>query len=183
MQPPIEVSAALSMANTPKNTIKSRKIAILVADGVEISSVDLLKKSLERAGAHPKILAPRLGDVRGAKGRPLPVDFAIVTMPSVVFDAVFVPGGDESVETLSALGDAVHFIREAYKHGKAIAAADRGVQLLLLAGIKFAVRNDSPPGVVVANGKFSSDSFAERFIAAIAEHRHWNRADTDTMPA
>jgi hypothetical protein len=45
------------------------------------------------------------------------------------------------------------------------------------------VRNDSPPGVVVANGKFSGDSFAERFIAAIAEHRHWNRADTDTMPA
>ena len=51
-------------------------------------------------------------------------------MPSVMFDAVLVPGGAQRAEALSRNGDAVHFVLEAYKHCKAICTVGEGVELL-----------------------------------------------------
>jgi catalase len=47
-------------------------------------------------------------------------------LPSVAFDAVFVPGGAASIKALSTDGVALHYLLEAYKHLKAIALARRG---------------------------------------------------------
>ena len=44
----IQSSAPLSMANTIKDTIKSRKIAILTADGTDGTQVDKMKKALRQ---------------------------------------------------------------------------------------------------------------------------------------
>jgi catalase len=41
-------------------------------------------------------------------------------MPSVMFDAVLVPGGAASAQALMKDGDAVHFVLEAFKHCKAL---------------------------------------------------------------
>ncbi len=114
-------SAALSMADTIKDTIKTRKVAILAADGVDEGAVASLVRTLIAAGAVPKIIAPRGGTLKGAGGGDVAVDWSLLTVGSVLFDAVFVPGGARSTEALGADGAAVLFVREAYKHCKAVA--------------------------------------------------------------
>jgi catalase len=182
----IETSPALSMINNPnfpKGTIKTRKIAVLLADGFDDVAVAGMNKALLTAGAMAKIVAPRLGVVTGANGEALKVDFSFLTGSSVLFDAVYIPGGDAGVEKLMQVVEAQEFVSEAFKHCKAIAASDAGVKLLKssLAG-KLA---DEVPGkqVAVSEGVVISHdakpgAVAKAFIEAIAQHRHWEREDS-----
>ena len=101
----LKTSPALSMVdnpNFPKDTIKTRKIAFLVADGFDDDAVSDMKKALMTAGAQAMTVAPRLGVLTGAKGEECKADFSFLTGSSVLFDAVYVPGGDASVAALKA---------------------------------------------------------------------------------
>lgn len=60
----------------------------------------------------------------------LRTDFSFLTGSSVLFDAVYVPGGEASVETLKMEPEAVNFLNEAYRHCKAIAATGEGTELI-----------------------------------------------------
>jgi len=140
-----------------------------------------MNKALLTAGAMPKTVAPRLGGGRGANKDQLKADFSFLTASSVLFDAVFVPGGDTSVATLSKQDEAGEFVSEAFKHCKTIAASGAGVGLLatVLVG-KFSEPDDIGDGVAVNDGVVTSregskKDLAEAFIAAIALHRHWER--------
>ncbi|MDD5443948.1 MAG: catalase HPII, partial [Pseudomonas fluorescens] len=86
-------------------------------------------------------------------------------MPSVAFDAVFVPGGKESIKALSGDGVALHFLLEAYKHLKAIALASDAKPLLEQ------LKLEADAGLIVG-----ADAKAfKAFFAAIAQHRVWDR--------
>jgi catalase len=174
-------SPALSIvANAPGDSIRGRKVAILAADGVDAAALTALKAALAKGGAQAKVLAARLGSLTGADGTAVAVDHTIVTEPSVGFDAVFVPGGAASADALAGSGDAVHFVAEAYKHAKAIGASTDGAALLRQAGIFDDEGGAEPaPGVVVGNGA----SATRTFLAAIAKHRAWERADLDAVSA
>ena len=165
--PRIVASAALSMATTPKNSIQTRKIAFLAADGVDGAAIASMSEALRAEGAMIKIIAPHLGSLATLAGEPVPVDHTLVTHPSLLFDAVFVPGGTASIEALKDNGDAVDFIAEAFKHCKAIAASGEGVELLAEARIKIA----GDPAVITGD----KATLPEGFIAAIMQHRHWAR--------
>ena len=109
------------------------------------------------------------------------VDELIVTMPSVVFDAVFVAGGSASVRVLKASGDAVHFVREAFKHSKAIGALGEGADFLTAAGVLAPAPGDvRPAGVSIST---DASALSRSFIADISVHRHWARANKDAMAA
>jgi catalase len=58
------------------------------------------------------------------------IDFSLLTASSVLFDAVYVPGGAQSVAALVGDRDAVEFVLEAYRHCKPIAATGDGAELL-----------------------------------------------------
>ena len=191
------VSAALSMEN-PDNprSAKTRKVAILVAEGFDHGAVTQMKSALKEAGATAKIVAKSGGMVTGADGQALEVDELFVTTASVVFDAVFVPGGSRSVEALKAQGHAVHWINETFKHCKPVAALDEGIALLQasdIAGVQLAGEDAreqvvSDQGVVTAfgssgDGSRDLDPVAGQFIEAIAQHRHWSRDQKDMVPA
>lgn len=173
----VEKSAALSMANTPKDSIQTRKIAFLTADGVSIESVNNMKKALEAAGAAVEIIAPRMGQVTDDKGGALPVGKRLANAASVFYDAVYVPGGSDSIKALSTEADAIHFLNEAYKHCKAIAIHSDAADLL--AQTYFAGSAQDDPGVLVSNNKSS----AKQFINAIAQHRFWEREKVRMVPA
>ena len=132
-------------------------------------------------GAMPKTVAPRLGVVTGANGSQVKVDFSFLTASSVLFDAVFVPGGDPSVTALSAEKEAAEFLSEAYKHCKTIAGSGAGVGLLAtsLAG-DFTESNEAGERIAVDKGVVTTRAgsikdLAEAFVSAIALHRHWER--------
>ncbi len=172
----IDRSAALSMAKTVKDTIKTRKVAILAGDGVDSASLSRVRKTLEAAGAQCKIIAPRLGHLKTAQGDRLPVDFSFLTSSSVLFDAVFVPGGEGSRAALSGEGDAVEFVAEAYRHCKTLAASGEGVDFLLSCpGLEGVSRESGVDGVVLGGGKGAEDR-GRSFVEAIALHRHWSRS-------
>ena len=175
VKPPLQSSKALSMANTVKNTIKTRRVAILVADGVDAVSLNKMKQALETAGAQTKIIAPHLGNIATAKGKQINVDQSLLTAASVLFDAVYVPGGQKSVAALQKEPNAIHFINEAYKHCKAIAAEGEGTELLFItnAGIKNNSKDKSAKKYM-SNGVLLNHNPKE-FIKAIAQHRFWER--------
>ncbi|MCC2641762.1 MAG: katE [Nitrospira sp.] len=156
----------LSQEEGPKDSIKSRKIAILAADGVSSAQLTRMETSLKEKGATAEVVAPHLGLLRSASSDQLRIDKALATAESVMYDALYIPGGKESVDQLLGDYEARHFVREAYNHGKAIAADEEGAALLKAVGIA------SAPGVLYE--KQGSDS-ASAFIEAISRHRHWNR--------
>jgi catalase len=173
----IEKSEALSMENTVKNTIKTRKIAALIADGFDGDALDAMKKALKAEGAMLKTVAPKLGAIKSASGKEITADFSFLTAASVLFDAVYVPGGAASIEMLGGEADAYHFVNEAFRHCKAIAATGEGVDFV---GDTFVSRAKDDAGVILGEkaGKVAGD-----FIAAIAQHRNWGREMTRKVPA
>ena len=172
-------SPALSMIarDNPKSPA-GRMVAILASDGVDGGAIDAAKAALRGAKLTVMVLADHLGTLRAAGGGTVPVDGLIVTMPSVVFDAVFVPGGAQSVQGLNASGDAIHFVQEAFKHSKPISASGEGAQLLATAGIAPTAQAGARiAGVSVLE---SPGSGFATFLSDIGEHRHWARGGKAT---
>ncbi len=171
----IEKSAALSMANTIKDTIKSRCVAVLIADGVDEEEFNKYKKALEAQGATVKTVAPRLGMIKGAAKGDIKADMSFLTGTSVVFDAVFIPGG-KNVKMLIAQPEAIHFVNEAFSHCKAIAANKEGVELLKASYVANRLdKNAEGLGVLI-------DKSPKQFISAISQHRFWER-EAGKVPA
>lgn len=169
----LSASDALSMANTPKDSIKSRKVAILTADGVHSASVQAMQAALEAEGAVGEVVAPRHGTVEGDDGQDIPVKQSYLTAASVLYDAVYLPGGTSA---LVLNGDAVHFLNEAFRHCKAIAYDTTAVDVM--SGTYFGV-SDHP-------GCFSGDkaaALARAFIAGMKQHRFWEREIPGPIPA
>ncbi len=182
----LQRSEALSMANTIKNSIRTRKVAILAADGVDITSLKKVQSALSAEGAVVEIIAPKLGTIESESGEEIQVKRSLLTVASVLYDAVYVPGGTNSVATLKAEANAVHFLNEAYKHCKAI-AVDQSAQDILEATY-FANKlpeDDSESGALEEGLIVHSQprQLSSQFIKAIAMHRFWEREKPRKVPA
>jgi len=179
---PIDKSPALSMQDTVKDTMRTRRVAILLADGFDAATVDPVRKALEAEGGVVKVVAPRLGNIEAADGSTRLADLSLLTGSSVVFDAVYIAGGTASTRLLAKDPRALEFIGEAYKHCKAIYAVAEGVDLYAAAkpsyshhgkpveGTKLVIEE----GIVLTRGPATKAATAA-FIEAIAAHRHWGR--------
>lgn len=180
-------------------TIASRKVAILIADGYDPVAFRAMVSALKLAQAIPVVLAPRrsaifaAGEDRTSSGAGTVPDHHFEGQRSTLFDAVFVPGGEESVKTLLKMGRAVHYIREAFGHLKTVAATGEGVQLLdkalQLAQVQLSTGADSvcSYGVVslkqpdaeslsgVVKAVKNAKQFLDQFVYTLAQHRCWER--------
>jgi len=191
MQQNIEESRALSMHDNSDGSVRTRKVAILVAEGVDSASLKPVQQAIEAAGAQCTVISFRLGTVTSASKRQIHIDATFATMPSVMFDAVLVPAGQEGIETLARSGDAVHFVLEAYKHCKAICTIGEGALLLQSLGVpKAGAEGVAPVGVLVAQTPpanagdiLTATEIAQKFLGLIARHRFWDRPNLDAVPA
>ncbi|NUB91994.1 catalase [Haloterrigena sp. SYSU A121-1] len=168
------------------DSIETRKIAVLVDDGYDSDHLETIESTLEDEGARVKIVSKILGDKTSENGDTVEADKSHVTTESVLFDALFVPGGEDSVDALVEQGDAKHFVAETFKHKKPIAAAGSGTELLEavdLPDVEIADDGEtvSSDGVVTGRGD-DLEELAEAFVDAIAEHRHWERSPKE-VPA
>ena len=173
-------SAALSQENTDK-TAKGRKVAILAADGVDGAQIAMLKHTLSAMHVGSEIVSKFGNTIKSADGGEIAVDKTFLTTASVLYDAVYVPGGAASIEALKAHGEALAFIHEAYKHFKPLAASGEGMDLLIqsdLKGIDLSQKNGKVSdelGVVTSRDASDMAAFSTAFINAIKEHRFWLR--------
>ena len=182
-------SPALSQAEQPRS-VATRKVAVLVADGVDAATLDTVVEDLRGRGAICELLAPHDGELRSVGDETVEADRGLLTMSSVLYDAVLVAGGEEAVDALLDNGEAVHYASEAYKHAKPVGALGDGVRLLRAAPLNGARLSENglvdDCGVVtLASDSAGADelsAFAEAFASAIAEHRHFDR-DVASVPA
>jgi len=175
-KPEIEMSPALSQFSQPGDgDIRTRRIAILLADGVDADAAKALHVALSASGAVPRYVAPRLGAVRGQNKDALQPEATLENSPSVLFDAVAIPGGAVAVKALANLGHALEFIKDQYRHAKPILALTGTEELLKAAGVPLRLPSGGEdPGLLL--GFDTADGALPAFVAAIGRHRHHERA-------
>ena len=175
-RPEVKISPALSLFARPGDgRIATRRIAILVADGVDGKAAQTLHQGLMEKGAVPRYIGPRLGNVETESGETLEVEVTLETMPSVLFDAVAVLGGEAAVATLAKLGHALEFLKDAYRHAKPILALGAAADLLENAGIPLVLPSGGPdPGLLIGKHEGAAKALPD-FVKAIARHRHHER--------
>jgi len=179
-RPEVEQSPSLSLLVRPGDgSIATRKIALIVANGVDGEPLARLHAALAQRGAVPRFVGPTLGRVDSTSGDPIEVEISIDAGPSVVYDAVVLPDGEEAVKELAQLGQAMEFLKDQYRHCKPILALGASAALLEGAGIwQTLPSGEKDPGVLYCQDGNAAKA-VEPFVEAIAKHRHFER---ETMP-
>ena len=175
-KPEVESSPALSLFARPGDgSIRTRRIAILVADGIDGASATAIHSGLAELGAVPRYVGARIGQVRSADGDPIEVEVSMEAMPAVLFDALVVPGGHAAAQTLGNLGHAVEFIKDQYRHCKPVLALGAGTDLIENAGVPATLPSGDPDPGLLLFAEESAENALPQFIEAIAKHRHHAR--------
>ena len=176
VKPEVTRSPALSlMARPGDGGIRAKRIAIIVADGVDGDELQSLAGDLLAIGTVPRFVGSKLGTVQTTIGE-LEVDTTVEATPSVLFDAVVLSGNEDVVQALSSDGRILEFLKDQYRHCKPILALGGADGLLSAAGIPPALPDGrSDPGLIVPG---DGEAGTEAFIAALGKHRHFER-ETD----
>jgi catalase len=177
-KPEVTKSPALSLLARPGATgIRTRKIAILVADGVDGEALTKLHEALTAQGAVPRFVGPKMGSVESTTGDPVEVEVSMEAAPPVLFDALIVPDGD-AVAALSKLGHAMEFVKDQYRHCKPMLLLGRATELLEKAGVPLKLPTGKPdPGILQYKSGDAEKGLAA-FVEALTKHRHFER-ETD----
>ncbi|KAF2189195.1 catalase-domain-containing protein [Zopfia rhizophila CBS 207.26] len=178
-------------------TIATRRVAIIIADGYDAVAYNGIKAALSAAGAIPFTIGSRRNPIFAAgeskeSDKGVTPDHHLEGMRSTMFDSIFVPGGSH-VETLRKNGRALHWVREAFGHLKAIGATGEAVAFVKdacqLPGVQFSNSGEvvDSYGVVTAS-QVSPQSFKEvvkmakgakdfvdAYTYAISCHRNFDR--------
>ncbi|MEC1027543.1 catalase, partial [Bacillus paralicheniformis] len=117
-------SPALSQENTVKRP-QTRTVAILAEQGFDDEDLSRVLKEFKKADIIPDIVSSALGVIKGTGGTEIEVGNTLQTVDSVLYDAVYIPGGQESIERLQLHKAASDFINETFGHYKAIGAAGK----------------------------------------------------------
>jgi protease I len=108
------------------DTLKGKKIAILVADGFEQSEFEKPRKALDDAGAETKVVSPADGKVQGwnhdKPGDKVKVDIPLQSANPAEFDALHLPGGVMNPDQLRMIPQAVNFVKHFFESGKPVSA-------------------------------------------------------------
>ena len=161
----LEKSEALSQEYIKSTTIESRQIACLVAEGFSMKDFRNFKEDLEQKGATLKLIAPKGGTVVCDENMEHNVDAALSTTESVLYDALLIPGGSDSIKILKNNAKAIKFINETLKYCKAIAYSGEAEDLESVSYLNQFQQDD----FIIKNGK------PEEFAEKIAKHRNWKR--------
>jgi catalase len=174
--PELEVAPSLSLTASPGAPgIATRKVALLVADGMTGPPVARAAEELAKAGAVARLLGTRLGFVTASDGTRFEVDATLENTPAVLFDALVLPDGTAAVESLAQDGRTFEFLKDQYRHGKSIWALGESSQLLQQAGIPEVLPSGDPdPGLLLTPSSEARAATAT-FITAIGKHRHPER--------
>jgi catalase len=178
-RPEYEPSPPLSLLSRPGTTgIQTRRVAILVGPGVNITSARFIYTALLNKGAVPRYVGSRLGAVHNDDGEAINVDISLEAGPSVLYDGVVIPDGDQAIVSLLRDAHAMDFVRDQYRHCKPMLVLGEGINLLLNADIPLTLPTGEPDGTLIqAEGGEVVDSMV-RFEQALAMHRQFLR-ETD----
>jgi catalase len=175
-KPEVKVSTPLSLLARPGDgSIKTRRIAVLVADGAHTPSIVALHTTLGGAGAVPRLIGVRLGTITGADETNVDVEVTLEAMPAVLFDGLIIPDGAAAIEALGRSGHALEFVKDQYRHCKPILALGKGAELLVQAQIPETLPSGEPDPGILHFETTQVDAAVAAFAAALGKHRHFER--------
>ncbi|MES3000199.1 MAG: catalase [Pseudomonadota bacterium] len=176
-KPEVTKSPTLSLMVRPGTAgIRGRKVVILVAPGVEGESVKQVQAALLEQGAVGRLAGPRIGPVKTASGEMLDADVSLENEPGFLFDALVLPDGEEAVQALARDGHTAEFIKDHYRHCKAILVLGASAALFDKAGI--ALQDGKGDAALVVSDAANAAQGIEAFIEAMTAHRNFDR-ETD----
>jgi catalase len=175
----VKSSPALSLLARPGSEgIKTRHIAILVADGVDGKAATAMHGALAAEGAVARFVGIKLGGAASSTGDALEVEVSLETAPAVVWDAMIVPDGEAATRALLQSGHAKEFLKDQYRHCKPILFIGSAAALLDGAGIPPALPSGAADPGLLRHDAGDTDAAVRAFIASLTQHRHFER-ETD----
>ncbi len=176
--PEVTKSPTLSLLARPGDgSLKGRKIALLVAPGVEGESLAKLQAALAEQGAVGRLVGTRIGPMRTTSGSALDADASLENEPGFLFDGLVLPDGAEAVAALAQDGHTAEFIKDQFRHCKAILVLGESRALLAQAGIPVSMdksQAQGATGLILADSN-NVDKAVASFMQALLKHRHFGR--------
>lgn len=118
--------------------LAGRRVAFLAADGVEESELAEPWEAVRQAGGTPELVSIATGEIRsvqhGSEGRTFRVDRLVSEVSERDYDALVIPGGVKSPDTLRQDERAVELVRDFMVHDKPVASICHGPWMLVEAG-------------------------------------------------
>jgi catalase len=163
----LKPSKALSILLNVHETFESRKVGMLVTDGVDSEVVAAVKKGLDKEGASYEFIAPTIAGVKASDGSTIPAKQKIAGGPSVLYDAVALLVSKDGANMLANDPAARDFAADAFAHSKFIGYSDAAKPFLskVLGVDKF------DDGFIA----IGSAKDAARFIQECRKLRFWGR--------
>ena len=167
--PEVEVSPALSLLALPGECgIRTRRVALLIGDGVHGASIGAVLAALDAGGAVGHLVGSHVGKFVTDTGAEIEADRSLENSPSVLFDALVLPDGARTATALALDPHTTEYLSDAFRHGKPILCLGSSQRLLEMAGIPEPPTGD---GRVLVSGGDEVDGILPRFVAALAAHR------------
>jgi catalase len=169
-------SPALSLTAYPGQTgVATKRVALLVADGVDGGAITEIYEQLLQLGAVPRLVGQKLGAVTGVDGAALQVEITLSAAPSALYDAVVIADGEEASMLLAADPLVAEFMRDQYRHCKPILALGSATAVIDKAELPAALpTGDDDFSLAVGD----ADQLAEllpQFIEALGGQRELGR--------
>jgi catalase len=160
----LPLSPALSLYSRKAPDLAGQKVGILLGASFDSRTQKDLAARLKKEKATVALITSTIQGEEDASGSLQPGEMALRGAPSVLFDAVVVLSGADGDEQLAQNPNAVSFLMDAYRHGKAIAWS--GIPAL-------AAKAQLKPGggMVDLEGKKGIDEFIE----SARKTRFWER--------
>jgi protease I len=184
------------------NRLEGRKVAFLVADGVEEIELTEPWKAVEEEGGQPEVISIKSGEIQGFqhldKGDTFKVDRLVAEARADDYDGLVLPGGVANPDFLRTDDDAVRFVRSFFEAGQPVAAichgpwtlveADvvRGRTLTSWPSLKTDIRNAGgewvdeevhvDAGLVTSRKPDDLPAFCDKLVEEICEGRHERQA-------
>lgn len=170
--PSYPASPARSLLSHPGSTgIATRRVAVLISNGVDHHTVAVLAEDLRNNGAVPILISSRLGNLKTADGNTLDIDTTLEASAPVLYDGMIIIQADE---LLKHNIDAIDFVRQQYRHCKPIYAIASD-SILAAAGIPSRFSDGAvDPTMIVDQETIQAHSLAQ-FKTALAGHRSFER--------
>ncbi|MGZ5270942.1 MAG: catalase [Ramlibacter sp.] len=177
--PEVTVSNALSLLARPGDgSLKGRKVAVIVAPGIEADSVLQVQEALEAEGAVARLMGPRIGPVAAADGTVLDADVSLENEPGFLFDALVLPDGIAGVNLLVENGRVLEHLKDQHRHCKPILVLGESTKLLTAGNVNATLADGGEDEALVVVGCDEATDGIARFLAAMRRHRNFSR-ETD----
>lgn len=121
-----------------EQSLKGKRVAVLVENGFEQSELLEPRRALLEAGAEVDVVSPQRGKVQGwrhqEKGEQVAVDVTLEDARADQYDALVLPGGVMNPDQLRQQPEAVSFVRHFFDSDKPVAAICHGPWTLIETG-------------------------------------------------